>query len=594
MATRDLTLSMVGFGGDGVITIGEMIAQVCASEGLNVIKVEMYGPQIRGGESSCTVRISSKRIYSQGDNSNLLVIFNGAAFSRFRGEILPAEDAIVLVEEADSTAVGAEELNLGENGSLIQVPFVAAAKAAAKSQLAKNILTLGMIGEMCGLDADRLIQVVEQKFKSKPEKVLEANRKGFWAGVELAKNLEVDTEKLRLEYEKGEPKLPISGNHLCAIAAIHAGCKFFAGYPITPSSEILHFMAEWLPKVGGFALQTEDELAAIGSVIGASFAGAKAMTSTSGPGLALMTEMLSLASCSEIPVVIVDVQRGGPSTGLPTKNEQSDLFQALWGSHGDAPRVVLAPSDVEDCFPVTVKAFNIAEKYQIPVIVLSDQNIAQRTETVSFPNMDIKIVGRRVPTLDELEDYKRYQITSDGVSPMSYPGVRGGEYQTTGLEHDEHGRPSSMHVVHEKMNKKRYQKIKCLRDEVSNTTCASFGSEDADVGILCWGSSKGPVLEAMENMRERGEKVAVFVPQMLYPFPSHQFENFIRKVKEIIVIELSYSAQFYKYLRTFLNLPEHSTRVYKRSGGKNLTVGEVEAVIEKVLPLTALKKEILI
>jgi 2-oxoglutarate ferredoxin oxidoreductase subunit alpha len=386
--------------------------------------------------------------------------------------------------------------------------------------------------------------------------------------------------------------LLMSGNELSAIAALHAGCRFFAGYPITPSSEVLHLLSELMPKVGGYLVQTEDELAAIGAVIGGSFAGVKSMTATSGPGLALMTEMLGLASMAEIPAVIIDVQRGGPSTGLPTKSEQSDLWQALWGSHGDAPRVVLAPADVEDCFHATVAAFNIAEEAQMPVIVLSDQFIAQRRETLSMLTLDHEVIGRQVPSAGDLREYKRYRETKSGVSPMSWPGMKGGEYQTNGLEHTEDGSPTSMHLIHEQMNAKRYRKLRLVRDKYS--FYRRYGAEQADLGIICWGSAKGPVKEAVLAANGRGERVAAFVPQLLYPFPTAEFADFLKSVREVIVMELSYSAQFYKYLQTFLELPEGHTYVYKRSGGKNLTVGEVEDKITKVLEMSALRREVLV
>jgi len=365
------------------------------------------------------------------------------------------------------------------------------------------------------------------------------------------------------------------------VGALHAGCRFFAGYPITPSSEILHFLAEWMPRVGGSVVQTEDELAAIGAVIGASFAGVKAMTATSGPGLSLMTEMLGLAAMAEIPTVIVNVQRGGPSTGNPTKSEQADLFQCLYGTHGDAPRVVLACSDVEDCFHATVEAFNIAEEFQLPVLVLSDQAVGQRKETLSAETLEHEVRDRVIPGPEELANYERYRDTPTGVSPMAIPGMRDGMYQTNGLEHDEAGRPNSLYLTHEKMNTKRYRKLWPIRDRYH--FFRRYGPAEADLGILCWGSSKGAVQEAVLTANARGDKVAAFVPQVLYPFPKRDFEEFLAQVGELLVVELSYTAQFYKYLRTFLNLPEGRTHVFKRSGGKNLTVAEVNREIRKVL-----------
>jgi len=592
MPTRDLTLAIVGSGGDGVITVGDMIAQAGASEGLHVMKVEAYGPQIRGGESSCTVRLSADPIFAQGDLVQVLVVFNWADFAQFRGEILAAEDAVVLYEATDETPHDQIDLGPVESVRWVPVPFIELAKESAGTTLAKNIVTLGILGELFNLPKTAIERAIEHKFSVKKKAVLEANIKGFNAGAEYASKIEEEASGKRLQYTPGEPMLLMSGNELSAVAALHAGCRFFAGYPITPSSEVLHLLSELMPKVGGYLVQTEDELSAIGAVIGGSFAGVKSMTATSGPGLALMTEMLGLASMAEIPAVIIDVQRGGPSTGLPTKSEQSDLWQALWGSHGDAPRVVLAPADVEDCFHATVAAFNIAEEAQVPVIVLSDQFIAQRRETLSMLTLDHEVIGRQVPSAGDLREYKRYKETKSGISPMSWPGMKGGEYQTNGLEHDEDGSPSSMFLVHEKMNAKRYRKLRLVRDKYS--FYRRYGAEKADVGIICWGSSKGPVKEAVLSANGRGERVAAFVPQLLYPFPNYAFEEFLKSVREVIVIELSYSAQFYKYLQTFLELPEGHTYVYKRSGGKNLTVSEVEDKIQKVLEMGALRREVLV
>jgi 2-oxoglutarate ferredoxin oxidoreductase subunit alpha len=586
MPTKDLTIAMVGSGGDGVVTMGDLVAQAAAREGLHAIKTEAYGPQIRGGESSCTVRLAASEIFAQGDTVDALVVFRKADFARFRGEIFAAEDAIILAEADDETQ--AEGLAPGENGKprLVPVPFAQLARDAAGTPSSKNVVALGVLSGLFGLSEEGLRRAVDRKFGRKKESVREANKKAFEAGLALGRSMPAtDRETHRLDYKPAAPLLLMSGNEASAVGAMHAGCRFFAGYPITPSSEILHFLAEWLPRAGGSVVQTEDELSAIGAVIGASFAGVKSMTATSGPGLSLMTEMLGLSSMAEVPIVIVDVQRGGPSTGNPTKSEQSDLFHCLYGTHGDAPRVVLACSDVEDCFHATVEAFNISEEYQLPVLVLSDQAVGQRKETLEASTLRHDVSGRILPTEAELAHYERYKDTPTGVSPMSVPGMKNGMYQTNGLEHDESGRPTNLYLTHEKMNAKRYRKLWPIRDKYN--TYRRFGSPQADVGILCWGSSKGPVQEAVTALNAGGQKVAAFVPQMLYPFPKREFEEFLKSVREILVVELSYTAQFYKYLRTFLDLPEERTHVYKRSGGKNLAVTEVTQEVLKVLDASA-------
>jgi len=278
--------------------------------------------------------------------------------------------------------------------------------------------------------------------------------------------------------------------------------------------------------------------------------------------------------------VIVNVQRGGPSTGIPTKSEQSDLFHALYGSHGDTPRVVLGCCDVADAFHTTVDAFNIAEEYQVPVIVLSDQLIGQRRETVDAATLTHDVVDRRVavPT----EGYQRYAGTDDGVSPMTMPGIANGMYQTNGLEHDELGRPSSSFVVHEQMNTKRYRKLEAIARRYR--LFERFGVEDPEVGILCWGSTAGTVREAVARMNAMGARVAAFVPRILAPLPKSELQAFIDSCERLLVVELSHSAQFHHYLRSEVDLPRERTEVLARSGGKALTVSEVmTAAVEKVM-----------
>ena len=579
MPKRDITIAMVGAGGDGIVTMGDVLSQAAARDGLNVLKTEAYGPQIRGGESSCVVRLSADPIYESGDGVDALIVFSWADFSRFKGECTPAKNAVVLSDEADPVARTPEDLGLGADAVWIKLPFgKLSTDSGAKGS--KNLVGLGVLTALFDLPVDTLRRAVVSRFGRKKAAVGESALKAFEAGFLLGQTLPPMPER-RLGFTPGPAKLIMSGNEATAIGALHAGCRYFAGYPITPSTEILMFLDEWLPKMGGSLSQTEDELSAIGAVLGASFAGEKAMTATSGPGLSLMTEMLGLASMAELPCVIVNVQRGGPSTGLPTASEQSDLFQAVYGGHGDAPRVVMAPSDVEDCFHTTVDAFNIAEEYQIPVIVLSDQLVAQRRETFDPASLIHAVRERHLPSPEELTDYHRYRETPDGVSPMARPGIKGGIYQTNGLEHDEKGSPGSGFLLHEKMNAKRYRKLRPIRD--AYTFHRRYGPQDADIGILCWGSSKGVVREAVQRANARGQKVAAFVPQMIYPFPKKELEAFLKSVKHILVVELSYAAQFYKYLRTFVDLPAERTHVYKRSGGKHLTVAEVDAEIVALL-----------
>src|SRR5437764_5738287 len=409
----ETTFSIVGSGGDGAVAAGDILAMACARKGLHVIKTEAYGPQIRGGESSCTVRVSARPIYSQADAIDAIVIFSWADFARFRSELVLAAGAVVLHDADDAPPA---EVTAVTANRIVGVPFTKLAREAGAPS-GKNVLALGILGALFGLPTDSIRAAVQRRFAKKAQAVQDANLRVFDTGVAKAAELGIEAEKLT--YTAGAARLVMSGNEASALGAIDAGCRFFAGYPITPSSEILHMLAEWLPKLGGTALQTEDELSAIGAVIGASFAGVKSMTATSGPGLSLMSEMLGLSSMAEVPAVIVNVQRGGPSTGIPTKSEQSDLFHSVYAGHGDMPRVVIACSDVESSFHATVDAFNIAEEYQVPVIVLTEQAIAQRRETIMATVLEHEVRERRIALPDELHDYRRYRDTPDGVSPMT-------------------------------------------------------------------------------------------------------------------------------------------------------------------------------
>src|SRR6266550_1473910 len=536
-----LTLSIVGSGGDGAVAAGDILAMACARNGLHVIKTEAYGPQIRGGESSCTVRVSARPIYSQADAIDAIVIFSWADFARFRSELVLAAGAIVLHDADDPPPA--------EVTDAIAVPFTKLAREAGAPS-GKNVLALGILGSLLGLPVDSIRAAVKRRFGKKAQAVQDANLRVFDTGVEKAAELGIEAEKLT--YTAGAARLVMSGNEASALGAIDAGCRFFAGYPITPSSEVLHMLAEWLPKLGGTALQTEDELSAIGAVIGASFTGVKSMTATSGPGLSLMAEMLGLSSMAEVPAVIVNVQRGGPSTGLPTKSEQSDLLHAVFASHGDTPRAV---------------------------IVLSDQLIAQRRETIDAAKLTHDVKGRRLVHPEDLEDFKRYRETPDGVSPMSIPGIAGGMYQTNGLEHDELGRPSSMFLVHEKMNAKRYRKLDAIAKKYP--LFRRFGAEEPELGIICWGSSAGAVREAIDVLNARGARVAAFVPRMIEPLPAAELLKFVDACANVLVIELSHAAQFHQFLRTRVDLPRAKTKVYARSGGRSLSVTEI---IKEVAP----------
>jgi len=339
----------------------------------------------------------------------------------------------------------------------------------------------------------------------------------------------------------------MDGDTACAEGAICAGCRFFGGYPITPATEIAERMARRLPQVGGVYIQMEDEIASMNAVLGASWAGRRAMTATSGPGLALMIEALGLASMTEIPIVVVDVQRAGPSTGMPTKTSQGDLYMAMYAGNDDAPRFVVAPSSVEDCFYQMVNAFNLAERYQMPVIVLSDQSLAPRVETCRPFQLDqIEVFDREIADLGAGDTYQRYKITETGVSPMTIPGMKGGHYTAEGLEHNEKGNPNYTPDMHQAMMDKRRRKVDTARQQLTlwPDVVEEWGDDDAAIAVMGWGSSLGPVKEAMARAQAAGYKVAALFPKVLFPMPDFHIRRFMKGRRAIIIPELNQLGQF--------------------------------------------------
>jgi len=583
MPREDLIVGIAGAGGDGVVSAGELLIQVAAREGLYGMLVKAFGPQIRGGESSVRVRLSARPVMAQGDDLDLLIAFNWADYARFRSELVPDDHTLIFVDEMDQTP--AAEIPLPERlkAGVTRAPFEQLAIDKGGSALAKNIVAVGVLAGALNLPRDAFARAIERKFLKKGQKVIDSNIAALDAGVELSAGHRTSA---RVKPKSPETLMVISGNDAFAFGSLVAGCRFMAGYPITPQSEVMEWLARELPKFGGVMVQPEDELASICMAIGASYAGVKALTASSGPGIALKTEAIGLASMAEVPLVVINVQRVGPSTGIPTKTEQADLMQGLYGSHGDVSKVVVAPTDVADCFTMAVDAFNIAEQYQVPVIVLSDQGIGHRTDAIRpFDVSKVSVVGRRLATEQELAQvdphhgFKRYAYTPDGVSPMTIPGQAHGNFLMSGLEHDQLGNPVSGHAGHQQMSEKRFTKLATVPERYAHLMITA-GDPRADVGLVAWGASKGAVLEAIEVLAAAGVRARAVIPRLLMPFPVAQMERALEGLQVIHVFELSYSGQFYTYLRSQLR-PELAARLvsHPRSGGAPLGVQEITKLV---------------
>lgn len=583
MITNDIVIAMTGSGGDGIVTIGDFLVSACAKEGYYALTLKNFGPQIRGGESSSIVHISDKPIGTQGDSINILTVFSWKNYLRFNSEMLFKDGLIVLVEDSEKDEDCPIDPSIKKH--IIKVPFTTLSKEAVGNTKSKNLVLMGILEGLFGISEKGLSSALKSKFRAKGQKLLEDTEKAFKHGMGWArqnKNLFDGTDLPELKLNKGEKKMLITGNYASAYGALSSGCTFFSGYPITPSSEVLEWASHEFPKFNGVFIQAEDEISAIGIATGASYAGQKTFTSTSGPGVSLMSETIGLATIAEIPLVILNVQRGGPSTGIPTKMEQADLGQAIFSGHGDSPRVVLAPTNVRDCFYTTNRAFYISEKYQIPVIILSDQFIGGRLESIDPINLDeVLKCEREKPAESKLGvgTYKRYDLSyEDGVSPMAYVGIKGGQHYISGLEHDEFGRPSSEAGKHRIMSEKRYKKFAKIREE---SKFYKFGDDSAKIGLIGWGSTAGPIRESVDRAEQEGYKVKALIPEMLYPVKYDVYEDFFKGLDHLFIAEASFSAQFFKLLRTNFDMPENTHKI-KRAGGVPFYVDEIFSKIKEV------------
>ena len=580
----DLLIGMAGSGGDGIVSAGESLITAAALEGYHAVMTKSFGPQIRGGESSFRVRLSTEKVLTPGGLLDIAVALNWDDFLKFGGELPVGGHTVVVYEARSGVAPDALPLAGVIPAEAIAVPIEEMTKAATGSDKGKNSVVLGLIGGWLDVAVGSMRAGIHKKFAKKGEAILEGNLRAFESGFEFATEHPLKAAKRIDKIAKAEPRLVTDGNDMAAAAAIFAGCDFFGGYPITPSTEIMQFLTREIWKYGGAVLQAEDEIAGVGAAVGASFAGKKAMTATSGPGMSLKTEILGLASIAELPLVCVNVQRGGPSTGIPTKSEQADLFQAAFSAHGDSLRPVLAPINVEDVFGIVVEAFNIAEQYQTPVIVLSDQEIGQRKETVTpIDTSAFTLVERLRPTEKELEHYERFRLTESGISPITHPGMKGGNHLNSGIEHNEHGSPTASGAMHAKMVDKRIRKLNPLK--ARRDLFIVEGRPNAKLALVAWGSLGGLAMEALHAAVDAGLDVKLLVPKLLFPVAEEIFDEFFRSVRAGLVVEQSYLAQLYRVLRMYVTVPKGIVP-FARSGSNPIGVSEiVERLREQSLEL---------
>lgn len=537
----DISILIAGKAGDGVLFTGNVLAKILKRSGWEVATYRDFPSNIRGEPTSYSIRASLDKIYGRADEEDILMAFDCQAILKHRQRI--AKRGVVFCDGQDIAQLVPQKR---EKVTYHKFPLRKLAKENFGHEIYKNMIALGGLSYILDLDLAIIKGVIGETFlKKKGKEITQKNIDALCLGREKAKQVIQQEECHALLRKTDGARLLLSGDEAIALGALAGGCRFFASYPICPATEIFQYLAVHLPQYNGAVIQTEDELAAINMALGASYAGARAMTATSGPGASLMMEGFSLAGMAEIPLVVVHVQRTGPSTGMPTKTEQGDLNQWIYGSHGEFPRIVLVPGTVEECFEFTIKAFNLAEKYQCPVILMTEQDYAQNLRTVEeFDLSGIKIERGKLlyqKELLQIKDFKRYEFTPDGVSPRAIPSMKNGIHMVEGNEHDERGYRNEDPGNRVKMTKKRMKKLKKALKGVMPPRL--WGRREAEIGIIGVGSTFGPIHEAMNQLEKKGIQSKFLQLRTLWPFPGKKVEEFLKESRKVFVVENNFTGQ---------------------------------------------------
>ncbi|MDP0492024.1 MAG: 2-oxoacid:acceptor oxidoreductase subunit alpha [Verrucomicrobiota bacterium JB023] len=532
-AIRNAVIRLAGRSQDGIQSVGAFLAQLAGSTAQDVMTYMTIPSTISGGPSIFQVHLGSGEVLHPGDESDTLVAFYQDSYDNHLASL---KDGGICFYDSENVTELKEERGIIHIG----VPFTSAtieAIGGSGKTRGKNIFVLGMLCAVYKLDRQAITDIIAKKFGRKSEDVLRNAMLAFDAGYAWPVH---DIEHMPMspgENDPGKDRISTDGNTMLALGLIAGGCRFGAGYPITPWSTIMEMLRSELPKYGGMFIQSEDELAAIASAIGAAYSGHLAITGSSGPGLSLKSEALGYACMAELPLIVVNIQRGGPSTGMPTSVEQSDLMQAIYGTHGDAPRVVLAPRDVEDCFYTAVEACRIARDYSTPVVILSDQAIATRIEAFPEPDLEAHWIEPMLDLSTCPTDNKPYPL--DRITRHAPPGCPSpdGKYPVvTGLEHDEWGHPSGSPKMHEAMTAKRRNKLKQLAAELPPADF--YGDESGDLIIVGWGSTFGPIREAVDRLRAEGHKVSSLHLRHIHPIRA-DIGDIFQRFTHILVPEMN-------------------------------------------------------
>lgn len=553
--------------GEGVESSGEILSTALHRLGYYLYGYRQFSSRIKGGHTNYNIRISLDHIGTIANQLDILIAFDQETIDINVHEL--QRQGIILADVL-STKVLTSQIDI----ECCLVPFSQIAISYG-SVIMKNMVSLGATAALLGVDLTMFDSIIQEAFASKSKEVIANNLQAFHGGAQfIQENASHLLHKYSLTKTPPIKRMFMMGNEAIALGAIAAGARFMAAYPITPASEIMEYMIKKLPTVGGAVIQTEDEIAACTMAIGANYAGARAFTATSGPGLSLMAEAIGLAGMTETPLVVINTQRGGPSTGLPTKNEQSDVMTAIYNTHGDTPKVVLTPSTVEEAFYDTIEAFNIAEEYQCPVIILTDLQLSLGKQTVEPFNYE-KIEIRRgnlasettLPMLNQGQYFKRFQITDSGISPRVLPGTTNGMHLITGLEHDEMGKPVEAAANRVAQMEKRFRKLTTLTDHYKRPIHSNAPYEQAELLIIGMTASRGAIEEAIMKLRLENWKVNHAHIRLLHPFPIKQLQPLYLAASKVLVVEQNATGQLCQLIKMNMGDDGRLINLLKYDGG---------------------------
>ena len=562
--TNKLNWKIGGEAGYGILSAGELFAAACAHGGLQTFAYLEYPSLIRGGHNTYQVLVREDIVRSHSSHIDLLVALNQATIEKHLGEIVPGG---ALMYDADDPTLKNYACPRSSEVGCFGVPFETIAKQAGGEKVMRNAVAVAASLALCNYPLEKLINLLVRIFGKKGQRMVELNTLAAKAGYEYVRKNYPDFAYYLVPIEAIEKRMLINGNDAIAMGALKAGLKFFAAYPMTPASSILNFLAPLEREYGLVVKQTEDEIAAMNMVVGASFAGVRAMTATSGGGFSLMTEALGLAGMVEVPAVVVLSQRPGPATGVPTWTEQGDLRFALHAAQGDFPRVVLAPGDPEECYSCTISAFTVAEQLQLPVLILTDKYLAEARQTMPHFSNEPFVAPEVLAKTEQVSAdvrFNRYVDTPSGVSPRSLPGQPGGVYVANGDEHEDTGLADESAEMRNLQMNKRMRKLQSVKNLISNPVTL-YGPAQADVTIVSWGSTKGPILEAIAILTLQGKTANFLQVRLLEPFPVKEVDTVLRQAKRRVLIENNFSGQLGGLIREKTGI-EISERLLRYDG----------------------------